>query len=320
MTKTILKFLTFLSLGLGAAYGQSILTNTTLSAAATSSARVITLTSATGVTAPSPTNPNLNTYLVTDSEIMSVSAVSGTQISVVRGVGGTAGRSHASGAVTFVLPAYLATFSTSQILTGSCTRGNLLALPVITTTAGRATFSDCLGGQWVNGDATQSTRAVNYRILSPDTAAQTSGAVFGTNSTTVAKTLYCTELDLPYSKLLTGIGVHIGTTGGTDKWVVGLYDSGGNLIASSAAAGVTVGSGYAYQAEAFTSQYYAVGPAQYFACVITNGTTATLDTVTTGLGDYVLAKSYTNATFVLPTSFTPPTSFNSVSGPYAYVY
>lgn len=315
------KILCILALFVGLpAYGQTILTNTTLSAAALSSDRILTLTSATGITAPSPTNGNLATFLVVDAEFVSVSAVSGTQISVVRGVNGTSAHPHASSAVVFVVPAYLAKRFTNIPPTGSCTRGNELALPVISVTAGLATLSDCLGGQWINGDSGQTTRAINYRTLSPNTGAQASTSVFGTNSTTVQYTTYCTELDMPYSKLLTGLGVHIGTTGGTDKWIVGLYDSGGTLIANSATAGATVGTAYAYQSEAFTSLYYVVGPAQYFACVITNGTTATLDTVTTAKGDYVLAKSYTGTSFVLPATITVPTTFTTVSGPYAFAY
>jgi hypothetical protein len=301
------------------AFGQTILTNTTLSASATSSAQVIAVTSATNINAPNATDSTKNTFLVVDAELISVKAVSGTQITVIRGVGGTAGRAHASGAVVLVEPAYLTTgFQIPK--TGSCTRTNELALPIIGVSASRAVISDCLGGQWVNGDATQTTRAVNYEFLSPNTGAQASTSVFGTNSTTVQYDTYCTEVDLPYSKLLTGAGVHIGTTGGTDLWVLSLYDSGGNLIANSAVAGATVGTGYAYQQSAFTSKYYAVGPAQYFACITTNGTTATLDTVTTAKGDHVLTKSYTGTALAPPATLSPPTAFVNVAGPYAYLY
>jgi len=120
--------------------------------------------------------------------------------------------------------------------------------------------------------------------------------------------------------LLTGLAPHVGTTGGTDKWIVGLYDNGGNLLASSAAAGLTVGSAYAWQATAFTVPYYAVGPAQYYGCFTTNGTTATADLVTSSKGDYVLTKVTTGTGFALPTSFTVPTTFTNVSGAYLYAY
>jgi hypothetical protein len=144
--------------------------------------------------------------------------------------------------------------------------------------------------------------------------------VFGTNSTLAQYSTYCTEIDVGSAKLLTGLAPHVGTTGGTDKWIVGLYDNGGNLLASSAAAGLTVGSAYAWQATAFTVPYYAVGPAQYYGCFTTNGTTATADLVTSSKGDYVLTKVTTGTGFALPTSFTVPTTFTNVSGAYLYAY
>lgn len=306
------------------ASAQTILTNTTLSQAVTStSARLFVLASATGVTAAIPTDNTKNTYLVVDSEIVNVTGVAGTNITVTRGVNGTSARTHASGALVFVLPAYIATSYTNVAPTGSCTRGNLLALPVITVqaSAGVAVLSDCIGGQWVNGDAGQTTRATFYRLEAPTIGAVSNASAIGTNSTSVAAELYCTEIRLPYSRLLTGLAPHIGTTGGTDKWIVALYDSTGALIANSAVAGLTVGSANTWQATAFTSPYYAVGPAQYFGCLQSNGTTATIDTVTTGKDDNILTFHQSPAgTFGTLTNFTAPTTFNSVSGPYLYAY
>lgn len=313
-----LLFLSLAAVVASAASAQTILNNTTLSGAVTNDAtQYISLTSATGVQAPNPLNPGSYTYLYVDREAMAVNAVSGTTITVQRGAEGTTAKPHASGALVFVVPANL-TIAWGWLPQGSCTRTNELALPRIHFVSG--TISDCQGGQWLNGDSTQTTRPVFYRYQSPNTGAQTSGAAFGTNSTLTANSTYCTEIDLPESKLLTGLAPHIGTTGGTDKWIVGLYDFGGNLLAQSAAAGATVGSGNAWQAQAFTVPFYAVGPAQYFGCFITNGTTATADLVTTAKGDNILTKVTTGSSFVLPTSFTVPTSFNNVNGPYLYTY
>ena len=338
MRKTLLGLIS-LVLGFGTlANAQTILTMTTLSGATGNTASsalttgnlgVLSVASATGISAPAPNTSNTmntstsggQTYLYVDRELMQVVNVSGTTITVIRGLAPTAAASHASGAVVFVVPAadiYGGSARLGAIPEGSCTRTNELYLPHIQFETG--IISDCLGGQWVNGDGLQTTRASFYRYQQPNTGAQASSAVFGTNSTLVQYDLYCTELDLPFNKLLTGLAPHIGTTGGTDKWIVGLYDSTGNLIAQSAAAGATVGSGYAWQAEAFTSQYYAVGPAQYFGCFMTNGTTATADLVTTAKGDNVLTKIYTNASFVLPTTITVPTAFTTVNGPYNYAY
>lgn len=306
--------------------------NTVSTALTTGNLSVVNLASATGVSAPTPNLGNVAgiatsaaaTYLYVDRELMQVEAVSGTSITVMRGVGSTAAASHVSGALVFVVPAAaVANWGTPVGNTdwgpqGSCTRTNELYLPRIAFTSGN--ISDCLGGQWMQGDSSQTTRLVWFRAYSPAPGAQASSAVFGTNSTLTQYSTYCTEIDIGSSKLLTGLAPHIGTTGGTDKWTVGLYDSGGNLVASSATGGALVGSAYAWQATAFTAPYYAVGPAQYYGCFITNGTTATADLVTTAKGDYVLTATKTGTANTLPTSFTVPTSFTSVNGAYLYAY
>jgi hypothetical protein len=310
---------------LGAAVG-----NTVSSALTTGNLGVINLASVTGVSAPTPNGGNVAglatsnaaTYLFVDGELMQVVSLSGNYVSVIRGVGPTGASSHASGALVFVVPAAFAGGANARqasIPKGSCTRTNELYLPRIDFVSG--TMSDCLGGQWVNGDSAQTTRGTFYRLESPTIGAVSNAAAIGTNSTAVAAELYCTEVRMPYSRLLTGYAPHIGTTGGTDKWIVALYDSGGNLLANSAVAGATVGSGNGWQATAFTSPYYAVGPAQYFACLMSNGTTATIDTVTTGKDDNILTfKSASAGTFGTLPNFTAPTAFNSVSGAYGYIY
>lgn len=320
---------------------QTLLTTTTLASAAgntvstaltTGNLSVVNLAAVTGISAPAPNTGNIAvlstsggaTYLYVDRELMQVVSISGTSVTVIRGVGSTAAASHASGALVFVVPAAAAASWPAPIGNtdwgpqGSCTRTNELYLPRIAFTSGN--ISDCLGGQWMQGDSSQTTRPVWFRDYSPSPGAQASSAVFGTNSTLTANSTYCTEIDIGSSKLLTGLAPHVGTTGGTDKWTVGLYDQGGNLVANSAAAGATVGSAYSWQATAFTSPYYAVGPAQYYGCFITNGTTATADLVTTSKGDYVLTATKTGTGFTLPTSFTVPTGFTNVSGAYLYAY
>jgi hypothetical protein len=311
-----------------ALHAQTLLTTTTLSAAAgntvssaltTGNLGAISVASATGISAPTANTGNValpatsggTTYLYVDRELMQVEGVNGTTITVIRGVGSTSAASHASGALVFVVPA------------GAVANwgGGSLApyLPIIQFSSGIIT--DCVGGQYVNGDTSQTTRGTFYRLEAPTIGAVSNAAAIGTNSTAVAAELYCTEVRLPYSRLLTGYAPHIGTTGGTEKWIVALYDSGGNLLANSAVAGATVGSGNAWQATAFTAPYYAVGPAQYFACLMSNGTTATIDTVTTGKDDNILTfKSASAGTFGTLPNFTAPTSFASVSGAYGYVY
>jgi hypothetical protein len=276
-------------------FGQTILTQTTLSAAVTTSnTTTISLTSATGVTA------NNTALFVADGvvgEAMFVNSVNGTTIGVTRGYQNLGkARPHAKSAAVFVVPmsgGYPSAINTI-VPSGSCTRTSIPYLPVISlgTTGMITMISDCLGGVWVAGEVmAQGGVTPALQIRSPLPGAVTAGAVWGTNSTVVANELYCTELDIPVNKKITGLAFHVGTTGGTDKWIGALYDSGGNLIANSTTTSgsiTVVTSAYGWDVHAFTTPYYAIGPEQYFGCVYSNGTTATLDTVTTGYADYVI--------------------------------
>jgi hypothetical protein len=342
VTNRIFKLLFPLIFGFAlAANAQTMLLNTTLSAAVgntsssaltTGSLGVVTVASATGISAPAANTSNTmgpatsaaQTYLYVDKELMQVVSVNGTSITVIRGIGPTVGASHATGAVVLVIPAQYnggSNTAPGYVPSGSCTRTNELYLPHVEFASG--TISDCLGGQWVNGDARQTTRATQWRIQAPITGAQTSGAVFGTNSTITRYSMYCTEIDMTYSKLVTGLAFHTGTTGtSSDLWAASLYDSGGNLIANSVSTGTAPGAGYAWSPIALTAKYYVVGPGQYYGCVTPiAAVTATLDTIAAAKGDNTLTYVGTGtSTTTLPASFTIPTGFNASAGPFLYVY
>jgi hypothetical protein len=329
------------------AFGQTILSTTTLSVAAqgagsvngatpTGNQSIITVASATGINAPAP-NTGLTsgiiatggaqTWLYVDRELMEVKAVSGTSITVIRGIASTSAVSHASGALVFVVPTaavgawsgagyYGGSPSAPQ---GSCTRSNELYLPRIQFTSGE--ISDCLGGQWVLGDASMTTRTVNFELQLPQTGATAYTSV-GTSTAKAANTMYCTEISLPYSKFITGLAVMNGATATTDKFIAVLYDSGGNLLANSAVAGTTASGASTYQKRNFITPFYAVGPTQYFACVQgDSGTTATLNLLTTGTQDVYLTQSYGSQTFgTIPATIAVPTTFTTLKGPYFFVY
>ena len=325
---------------------QTILNNTTLSqalqgagsvngATPTGNMSVAIVASATGISAPAPNTSLVSgitatseaqSYLYIDRELMEVKAVSGTTIIVIRGVAGTSATNHASGALVFVVPAaMLGPYSGAGFGTfapppqGGCTRSNEPYLPKIMFSSG--IISDCLGGQWVNGDAWQTTRAVNYELPFPNVGftAYTSA---GTSTAKATNTMYCTEFDVPYNKYVTGLAVMNGATATTDKEIAVLYDSGGNLLANSAVAGAVASGASTYQKRAFTSPYYVVGPAQYFACVQgDSGTTATLNLIVTGTSDFVLTQSYGSQTFgTIPPTITVPTSFTTAKGPLFFMY
>ena len=307
------------------ASGQTILTNTTLAAAVTSAGgpagRTILVTSATGINAPLTSNFQKSTFLYVDREAMDVEAVNGTTITVVRGAEGTQATTHVSGAVVFVIPAYLATnigggatANGPAVPSGSCTRTSELVLPRIQFASG--TISDCLNGQWINGDASQTTRVHSKVLYAPNPGAVLYTSINSTGTTLVAGTLYCTEIQLPYSKLITGLAVLNGTTVGTDNHLVALYDAGMNLLANSATAGVLAATASNYQQISFTTPYYAVGPSQLFGCMQSNGTTATVRMLVTQTQDQYLTTSKTGTFGTIPATITAPTTFTTAVGPY----
>ncbi len=85
----------------------------------------------------------------------------------------------------------------------------------------------------------------------------------GTNTTTVAGTIYWAEISVTRNMTLTGIGVLNGATVGTDKGVAALYDNNGVLVASSALAGATTTGANAFQQYAFTG-ITTIKPGRYF--------------------------------------------------------
>lgn len=312
MKKTLALFSLILAL-CSISLGQTIVTRTTFAAAVTTtSATSVRVTSATGITAN-------NTMLFVDSEAMFVNAVNSTTLSVTRGYAGTRASTHGTSAALWVGPPAAFQFSTpAGYPSGSCTRNQQLYLPFININTGEV--SDCSGGVWVNGVNEPLPNTI-FKVLAPNSGG-TAYTALNTNGTTLAATtMYCTGVDLPNNKALTGIGLLNGTTVGTDNHLVVLYDSSGNLLANSAAAGVLAATASGYQEISFTSTFFAVGPARYFACMQTNGTTATVRMIVTGTQDTYLTKGVTAQTFgTIPTSIVVPTTFTTAVGPYLYLF
>jgi hypothetical protein len=289
---------------------QTVLTPTTLSSAiGDNKIQVMVVSSATGFVANT-------TVAYIDKELVAVKSVSGTTIGIIRGQGGTSSAAHPSGAQVFVgTPNQFFSKPNQLVPSGSCTRTAELVVPMINVANG--VISDCVGGQWVNGVRTPEPK---WRIMVPDPGGTAYSSINTAGTTTGATTVYCSEVNLPSNKLLTGIALLNGTTVGTDKHYVVLYDSAGNAIANSAVAGVTTSGASTYQQFAFTSTYYAVGPAQYFACFQANGTTDNVRMAVTGTNDNLLTKGQTGATFGTIPALTVPTTFTTAVGPYVYLY
>ena len=353
--KLTLLFAIILTLAFSA-NAQTLLTTTTLSAAAqgmgsvygatpTGNLSLISVTSATGISAPAPNtsltsgliaSSEAQTYLYVDRELMQVKAISGTSVTVIRGMAGTSATSHASGALVFIVPSAAigiwsgggegAAGQGPSDPQGSCTRSSELYLPRIHFTSG--TISDCDGGQWVNGDAQQTTRsgvngstsaANGFRYPEPGGVALTALQTNGT-APAAATQIECTEMDMPFSMYVSGIGILNGTTVTTDKhWVI-LYDSAGAVMATSAVAGATTTTASIYQKYNFISPYYLVGPARYFACYGSNGTTDTVRHSITGTNDNILGGAITGQVFGTAAAVTAPSTYTTAKAPYFMLY
>ncbi len=301
-------------------FGQTILPHTTLSAAVTtSSTTTIPLTSTTGVTAG-------NTVIFIadgEGEAMFVNAVPASGIAqVTRGYQSLGkARPHASGALVFVASGNAVDTVNVVQPTGSCTRTNVPYLPVISLGIGGApsVISDCLGGVWVNGNV--AAQGMSPTIIG---SPQTGGAVLtgvGTSTATTNTSMYCTEVDLPQSKLLTGLAVLNGTVTANGHRNVILYDAAGYLLANSGST-TTSGTASQFQKIAFATSYYAVGPALYFACSQSQSSSDTLNLIVTADGNAgFLTQIYTTQTYAtVPATITPPTAYTTAQGPYWEFY
>jgi hypothetical protein len=330
--KNLKTILSFLLLACSLASAQTVLTTTTLSSAvASGDPTSVVVASATGIHAPSTSDPTQATILYVDREAMYVTAVSSTTISVIRGYESTAGRAHASSALVFVIPAYLDTYSGTPygyppaVPSGSCTRANELVLPRIQFVSGL--ISDCTGGQWVTGDSLSTTRLVGTQFFPPVGATLYTGLETNGTAFAASTTMYCQTIDITLSKQVTGAGIIMGTTaGGTERKAIALYDGSGNLLANqptgSSGGFVPAGTASVVAKAAFVTPYYVVGPARYFACVQSNGTSDTIRHTITGVaGDQLFTSAPTGQTFgTYPATITAPTTFTTAQGPYILLY
>lgn len=149
---------------------QTALTSTTLSSAVTTvNGKTIVVASATGFTAGT-------TVAFVDRELMNVVAVSGTTITVARGMVGTRGATHASGATIYVgAPSYFNSYDKG----GSCTSTNEVVLPQINVVNGRRW--NCINSTWMVDNGVLELAASSCKSA-------VSGNSSGTNGATTAGT------------------------------------------------------------------------------------------------------------------------------------
>jgi hypothetical protein len=138
------------------------------------------------------------------------------------------------------------------------------------------------------------------------------------STTAVSGTRYYVDTSIGTDgTVVTGIRALIGATGGTDKFIFELHDSAGNLVATTATAGVTVGTAGTWQAIPFTAPV-TVNAGVYFIVVQLNGTTARFATYNAPVTPLLTGSA--TGTFGTGAAITPPTTYTAGVGPVAMLY
>lgn len=190
---------------------------------------------------------------------------------------------------------------------------------------------------WLSNGIPQLTQTTGAELLNLDTEnAQGQSPQMGSSSlqqlallvdfygsildkTMVAGSRYYSSVVIGFPALLTGISVNVGTTGGTDSWIVELHSPTGVLLATSTTAGTTAGTANTWQQIAFTATYNLTQPGTYFLALQSNGTTAKFASLNAPTSSGVLTGSATGV-FGTGASITPPTTYTANLGPKALVY
>lgn len=226
------------------AFGQTLLSTTTLGAALTSTATTVTLASTSTMLSNGPAN-QVNTCIYVDKELMALQTVVDSTHAVVSRRGGSCGSTgesartvaHANGAKVYFsitsgstsAPVYFGgnTQLTGEV-SGSCTATSLMFLPLIYPSS--ADFYDCKngssGGQWVlTGLGTMSApagRTITAFCTGTAGSAETeylNGAACSGATTSTARYVVSVPGTLANLYVVAGTAV----TGGTNKDVLTVY-------------------------------------------------------------------------------------------------
>lgn len=157
--------------------------------------------------------------------------------------------------------------------------------------------------------------SVSPRLFHTGGVTALSAASSYTSQTPVATEFYFAEVYVDANCTITGAAVfNSATISGNMK--VGLFDSAGNNVATSASTAMSGTS--AYQRVPFTGTYAAKGPATYYVGVFYDNATARPNTFTSGNFGVGNKTAQTFSTGF--TAITPPTTFTTALGPVASLY
>jgi hypothetical protein len=310
-----------------AAFGQvNTITPTTLSAAVGYSDTVITVASASSFSAP--TNGGPGSYVLIDSEIMSVQSISSTSITVTRGVGGIRS-GHVTSTTTWAAAPNL--FYSSNPA-GTCITAQLFVYPYINSRTGEVWAcygSDRTGtktGEWrlmLNGYSTPFGATAGLDRYANIAFGGVAWSGVGTTLSPTTTVTYVASIDLPVGKLVTGVSYLAGTTNsGTPHATVALYGpNGGTPLAYSATTAVTATASI-WEDVPFTSTIW-LPPGRYFIGIQADASTTHITTLNTGLQPInLVTTSITGGTYgtIANVALTAPTTFTTAVGPIAALY
>lgn len=291
-------------------------TLTTLSSAITTSQTTITVASATGFLPGDILIIDHEAILIPQNYVAATAIITNT----TRGYSGTYNTGHVSGAYVM---RFLAANVQLNDRTGSCTRANQIVLPVVSINRALrdVVMYDCNNGAWLKVTLPNDLPQIPLISACNIPIGSVAYASVGTNSTDVADKMMRTTIWVPNTVVVTGVKVLAGGTATTDKITAAIFDSGGRLVANTAAAGVLLSGANTFQTLPFTAVKIIPGPARYWIGVTGNGATAgAYQTVPTATFNNILSGSATSQTFGTFPEFTPATSFTADLAPVSCLY
>lgn len=162
--------------------------------------------------------------------------------------------------------------------------------------------------------------ALPFGIMTWQNVLATPGTTGGGANTATAIAARYASIQVPGDMLVTGVRFLQGLTAATTKAIGVLYDSGGNILAYSAIAGVTMATASTYLTLPFTTPYNLQGPGLFFIGIIFDGTGSTYGTIPVNCNGGTLGGSSVQL-FTTPTNLTiSATAFTDAQAPIAHLY
>lgn len=141
----------------------------------------------------------------------------------------------------------------------------------------------------------------------------------GSNTVGAAGQWFYAPVLIPYNTTITGLVVAAGNVGGTDNWIIGMWNgAGGNPIAMSALAGFLAPTANTKVRQPFTAPLAVAGPALYWIGLQTSGATARFLGMPNTMEGFNTGQSV--GVFGTPLNLTPPVAFAPNVGPMFSTY